>query len=161
VFGDVSVSSTADVLANWDRIKRAEKGDRDDASRLGEVPTALPALIRAQTLQRRATRTGFAWPSIEGVWAKLDEEIGEVRAAADDAERADEVGDLLWMAAELANWLHVDAEEALRRATDKFAGRFRAMEGLAARRGERFEELGLARQLELWEAVKGAERGAR
>jgi tetrapyrrole methylase family protein/MazG family protein len=161
VFGDVSVSSTADVLANWDRIKRAEKGDRADASRLGDVPAALPALIRAQALQRRATRTGFAWPSIEGVWAKLEEEVAEVRAADSDAERAEELGDLLWMVAELANWLQVDAEEALRRATDKFVGRFRAMERLAAGRAARFEELGAARQIELWEIVKDAERSAR
>jgi tetrapyrrole methylase family protein/MazG family protein len=160
VFGDVSVSSTADVLANWDRIKRAEKGERDDASRLGEVPAALPALIRAQALQRRATRTGFTWPSIDGVWAKLEEEIGEVREAGTDAERADEVGDVLWMAAELANWLQVDAEEALRRATDRFVARFRAMERLAAERAERFEELGVERQIELWQAVKDTERSA-
>ena len=66
----------------------------------------------------------------------------------------------MWMAAELANWLQVDAEEALRRATDKFATRFRAMERLAAGRAERFEELGVERQIELWDAVKAAERSA-
>jgi tetrapyrrole methylase family protein/MazG family protein len=158
VFAAVSVSSTADVLANWDRIKREEKGNRDDASRLGEVPAALPALIRTQALQRRARRTGFTWPTVEPVWAKLEEELAELRAAGSDAERAEELGDVLWMVAELANWLDVDAEDALRRATEKFVARFRAMERLAAERAQRFEELGVERQIELWDAVKIAGR---
>ena len=161
VFGDVTVSSSADVLANWDRIKRQEKGDREDASRLGEVPAALPALIRTQALQRRATRTGFTWPTIDGVWQKLEEEIGELRAARDEAARAEELGDVLWMVAELATWLELDAEDALRRSTDKFVARFRAMERLAAERAQRFEDLGVERQIELWDAVKGAERSAK
>jgi tetrapyrrole methylase family protein/MazG family protein len=161
VFGDVSVSSIADVLANWDRIKREEKGDREDASRLGEVPAALPALIRTQALQRRARRTGFTWPTVEPVWAKLEEELAELRSARDAAERAEELGDVLWMVAELANWLEIDAEDALRRAIEKFVTRFRAMERLSLGRAQRFEELGVEKQIELWEAVKVAERSAR
>jgi tetrapyrrole methylase family protein/MazG family protein len=160
VFGDVSVSSTADVLRNWDAIKRAEKGDGDEASRLGDVPSSLPALARAQALQRRARRTGFAWPNADGAWAKVEEELTELRRAGSGGERAEEVGDLLWMVGELANWLGVDAEEALRSATAKFVRRFRAMEKIASERGDSFERLGVERQLELWRAVKDAERTA-
>ncbi|HEY3079694.1 MAG TPA: nucleoside triphosphate pyrophosphohydrolase [Chloroflexota bacterium] len=160
VFGDVSVSSTADVLKNWDAIKRAEKGDRHGASRLGEVPASLPALARAQALQRRARRTGFAWASVDGAWTKVEEELAELRRAGTGQERREEVGDLLWMIGELANWLGVDAEEALREATTKFVRRFQAMERIASDRGDRFERLGVERQLELWRAVKDAERAA-
>jgi tetrapyrrole methylase family protein/MazG family protein len=160
VFGDVAVESTADVLRNWDAIKRAEKGDRPEASRLGEVPSSLPALARAQALQRRARRTGFKWESVAGAWAKVEEELAELRRADHGRGRDEELGDLLWMVAELANWLEVDAEEALRAATGKFARRFRAMERVAAERGDSFEQLGLERQLELWRAVKDAERAA-
>ncbi|HEV8637705.1 MAG TPA: nucleoside triphosphate pyrophosphohydrolase [Chloroflexota bacterium] len=158
VFGDLSVSSTAEVLRNWDAIKRTEKGDRPEASRLGEAPASLPALMRAQALQRRARRTGFAWPTVDGVWAKVMEELAELRRAGTADERSEELGDVLWMVGELANWLEVDAEEALRNATTKFVGRFRAMERLASERGDRFEELGVDRQLDLWAAVKDAER---
>jgi tetrapyrrole methylase family protein/MazG family protein len=160
VFGDVAVSSTADVLRNWDQIKRAEKGDRPEASRLGEVPASQPALSRAQALQRRARRTGFAWPSVEGAWAKVEEELAELRRAGTGGERGEEIGDLLWMVGELANWLEVDAEGALREATTRFVRRFQKMERLASDRGDRFEQLGVERQLELWRAVKDAERAA-
>jgi tetrapyrrole methylase family protein/MazG family protein len=160
VFGDVSVSSTADVLRNWDAIKRAEKGGRAGASRLGEVPNSLPALALAQALQRRARRTGFAWASVDAAWNKVEEELAELRRAGGPGEREEELGDLLWMVGELANWLEVDAEQALRRATTKFVRRFQAVERLASQRGDSFEQLGVERQLELWRAVKDAERAA-
>jgi tetrapyrrole methylase family protein/MazG family protein len=157
VFGDLVVGNADEVVRNWDRIKRAEKGGRADASRLGEVPASLPALARAQTLGRRARRTGFEWTSVDGAWAKLDEELAELRAAATEQERAEELGDVLWMVTTLASYLDVDAEEALRQGAQKFARRFRGMERLAGARGQDLAALGLAGQLELWRQVKDAE----
>jgi ATP diphosphatase len=127
------------------------------SSRLGEVPASLPALARAQTLERRARQTGFAWPTVDGAWAKLDEEISELRAAATPAERVEELGDVLWMVATVASYLELDAEDALRQATRKFARRFQGMERLANARQLEFTHLGGERQLALWRAVKDAE----
>lgn len=157
VFGDLQLHDADAVVANWDRIKRREKEGRADATRLGEVPRTLPALARAQTLERRAARTGFAWPRVEDVWAKLDEELAELRGARGESELRDELGDVLFMAACLASYLKLDAEEALRLATNKFARRFQAMEAVAAERGYDFAQLGVERQLALWEEVKRRE----
>lgn len=157
VFGDLPVSGIDEVWANWDRIKRAEKGERAAASRLGELPAALPALSRAQTMGRRARRAGFAWADVGGAWDKLSEELAELRAAATTGALAEELGDVLWMVATLADYLDVDAEEALRQATRKFQRRFLGMEQLASAAGEDFPTLGLARQSALWQQVKDAE----
>ncbi|TAK21011.1 MAG: nucleoside triphosphate pyrophosphohydrolase [Chloroflexota bacterium] len=132
VFGDLELKTADAVLANWDRIKLAEKRDDVEASRLGRVPASLPALARAQTLHRRASRTGFRWHSIEDVWQKLAEEIGELRHAEPE-DRLDELGDVLFVGVILANWLGLDAEDALRQSGSKFESRFRAMERLLAR----------------------------
>src|SRR5579884_1561727 len=158
VFGDVNLADADAVVANWDRIKRAEKGSRADATRLGEVPRTLPALSRAQTLERRAARTGFAWPRVDEVWAKLDEELAELRSARGESELRDELGDVLFMLACLGNYLKLDAEEALRLATHKFARRFKAMESAAAAAGDDFAQLGVEKQLELWRRVKTEEK---
>jgi tetrapyrrole methylase family protein/MazG family protein len=158
VFGDVRVADADAVVQNWDRIKRAEKADRADATRLGEVPRTLPALARAQTLERRAARTGFKWPDTADVWRKTEEELAELRAAEDETARRDELGDVLFMVACLANYMQLDAEEALRLATQKFVRRFRAMEQRAAEVGDDFAQLDVERQLALWRDVKSAER---
>jgi tetrapyrrole methylase family protein/MazG family protein len=157
VFGDLELHDAEAVVANWDRIKRREKEGRADATRLGEVPRTLPALARAQTLERRAARTGFAWPAVDDVWAKLDEELAELRGARGESALRDELGDVLFMTACLASYLKIDAEEALRLATDKFARRFQAMEAAAAESGHDFAQLGVERQLALWEEVKRRE----
>jgi tetrapyrrole methylase family protein / MazG family protein len=123
VFGDVEASTAEQVLANWDRLKTAEKGRE---SLLDGVPPALPALARADSLQRRAAGAGFDWPDLAGVIAKVHEELGEVLAP--DADHTHEVGDLLFSVVNLARRLEVDPEQALRRATDRFDRRFRAVE---------------------------------
>lgn len=158
VFGDVVATDTAAVLRNWDRIKRAEKRAAPEASRLGQIPISLPSLARAQTLQRRAARTGFAWPNIDGAWTKLDEELAELRAADSPEERAAELGDVLFVVAGLANYLGVDAEEALRQTSGTFTRRFNAMEQRSAAAGDDFTALDLAARLALWNAAKQAER---
>jgi tetrapyrrole methylase family protein/MazG family protein len=158
VFGDLELSDSEAVVANWDRIKRAEKQEKPKATRLGEVPVSLPALARAQTIERRARRTGFAWADVSGAWEKLEEELAELRAAETPEHRKEELGDALWMVTTVAQYLGLDAEEALRDATRKFQRRFMAMEGIAASTGEDFATLPLERQLALWQQAKDAER---
>ncbi|MBC7263176.1 MAG: nucleoside triphosphate pyrophosphohydrolase [Chloroflexi bacterium] len=159
VFGDVQVSGPSEVIANWEEIKRHEKaGGEEPASILAGVPGTLPALARAQAIQRRAARVGFDWPDIEGVWAKVAEELAELRAAESSGARASEVGDLLFTIVNLARWLDVDAELALRAAALKFEGRFKALEEECTAQGRRPEELSLEELDALWEGVK--ENGA-
>ncbi len=150
----------------WEAIKareRAEKGDRADAdhSALNGVAKALPALMRAEKLQKRAARTGFDWTEPTDILSKLDEEVGEVRqaiAGGEIDEIEDEIGDLLFVAANLARRFKLDPEIALRRANAKFERRFRAMEKLAATRGQTFTDLDLDQQDRLWKDVKAEER---
>lgn len=137
---------------NWEAIKaveRAEKGS--DQSALADVALALPALLRAEKIQKRAARTGFDWPDVSGVVAKIEEEIQEVIEASTDDEREDEVGDLLFAVVNLARHMKVDPEVALRRATGKFERRFRAMETSS---GARFKGLSLSDKEVLWEEAK-------
>jgi MazG family protein len=161
VFGDGPSMSVAEQSSAWETIKAEERGAAD-ASALHGVPNALPALLRAYKLSKRAARVGFDFENAGQCADKVDEELLEVRAAARDAHQAspeifEEVGDLLFAAANLARKLDVDAEAALRAANAKFERRFRGMESLAAQRGQVFSELDLAAQEDLWQAVKRRE----
>jgi tetrapyrrole methylase family protein/MazG family protein len=153
VFGDVMVSGTAEVLHNWEEIKREEKGEAE-GSMLDDVPLTLPALAQAQSYQRRVARVGFDWPNVEGVVAKVAEEMEELRRTSDAAEREEELGDLLFSLVNLARWLEVDAESALRAANARFTCRFAAMEDLCRQRGQHLADLSLAEQDALWEEIK-------
>ncbi|MBI4317949.1 MAG: nucleoside triphosphate pyrophosphohydrolase [Chloroflexi bacterium] len=152
VFGDRQVSGAAEVLLNWEQIKREEKGE--GLVSLNNVPKALPALAYAQSIQRRVARVGFDWPEIGGVLDKVSEEAQEVRQASGPGERARELGDLLFAIVNLARWLEVDAEEALRQANHRFKQRFQYMEQLCADRKINLSELSLEQQDELWEEAK-------
>jgi ATP diphosphatase len=151
-----------DIKAQERAAARAIAAPSVAASHLDGVPSALPALKRAHKLSKRAARVGFDWHHSEQTADKVAEELAEVRAAArnqrDGAsvspEVFEEVGDLLFAAANLARKLEVDAEAALRAANAKFERRFRGMETLAAERGESFAHLDLAAQERLWQAVK-------
>jgi tetrapyrrole methylase family protein/MazG family protein len=153
VFGDVAVSGTAEVLHNWEEIKRQEKGEAG-GSMLDDVPPTLPALAQAQSYQRRVARVGFDWPDVEGVVDKVAEEIEELQRTSDATEREKEMGDLLFSLVNLARWLEIDAESTLRAANARFARRFAAMEDLCRQRGQRLADLSLAEQDALWEEVK-------
>ena len=153
VFGGVVVSGTDEVLHNWEEIKREEKGEAK-GSMLDDVPPTLPALAQAQSYQRRVARVGFDWPNVEGVVAKVAEEIEELRRTLDAAEREEELGDLLFSLVNLARWLKVDAESALRAANARFTRRFVAMEDLCRQRGQHLADLSLAEQDALWEEIK-------
>ena len=158
VFGDVVVADAAEVIHNWEEIKREEKGER---SLLGGVSRSLPALARAQAIQKRVARVGFDWPDADGVVAKIAEEAAELREAQGSEEREEELGDLLFSVVNLARWLNLDAESALRRACEQFSQRFSGVEHLRRERGLNLSELSLAGLEELWEEVKGGSRGGR
>ena len=161
VFGDGARLSALEQTAAWENIKAEERGAAD-VSALHGVPNALPALLRAHKLSKRAARVGFDFEHAGQCADKVDEELSEVRAASQDSSEGspeifEEVGDLLFAAANLARKLNVDAEAALRAANAKFERRFRGMESLAAARGQVFSELDLAAQEDLWQAVKRSE----
>src|SRR6202042_1086246 len=161
VFGDGAPLSVAEQSSAWENIKAEERG-ATEVSALHGVPNALPALLRAYKLSKRAARVGFDFEHAGQCADKVDEELLEVRAASQGASRGsaeifEEVGDLLFAAANLARKLNVDAEAALRAANVKFERRFRGMETLAAQRGQVFSELDLAAQEDLWQAVKRGE----
>jgi ATP diphosphatase len=143
----------------WDEIKAAERAGKagDDHSALAGVTLALPALARSEKLQKRAARVGFDWDDIGDVRDKLLEEIEEVQDARNSDEVAEEIGDMLFAAVNLARHHEVDPEEALRAANIKFERRFRTME---QRAGATFASLSLAQKEALWQAVKEAERYA-
>jgi ATP diphosphatase len=138
--------------AQWEAIKAAERAAKpEDPSALAGVATALPALMRAEKLQKRAARTGFDWPDPAGARDKIVEELAEVDAAANDEERAEEIGDLLFAVVNWARKHGVDPEAALRNANAKFEGRFRTMEAIA---GEAFTGMSLDQKEELWQEAK-------
>jgi len=147
IFGDGEASP------GWDEIKAAERASQRDAdpSALAGVALALPALLRAEKIQKRAARVGFDWDDIADVRAKILEELDEIDSAPDADALEDEIGDLLFAAVNLARHHKVEPETALRRATAKFEQRFRAMEMQA---GDAFAGLSLADKEALWQLVK-------
>ncbi|MFZ2998546.1 nucleoside triphosphate pyrophosphohydrolase [Sphingobium sp.] len=147
-----------DGHAQWEAIKAAERAEKDpDPSALAGVATALPALLRAEKLQKRAARTGFDWPDTDGAIAKIAEELEEVQTAQSQADREEEIGDLLFAVVNLARHLKVDPEVALRAGNAKFERRFRGMEALA---GDSFPALSLDEKEALWQQVKQAAKQA-
>ncbi len=131
VFGDVKVSSPAEVIENWERIKRGETGKEHRRYLVDDIPQALPALFRAQKIQRRVARVGFDWQETGPALDKVEEEFGEFRealAAGDSEHAAEELGDILFALVNVARHHDVSAEDALRKANDKFCRRFRFIE---------------------------------
>jgi MazG family protein len=169
VFGDKVIHSADAQTGAWEVMKAAERARKAEqakdgpASALDGVALALPALMRAEKLTKRAGRVGFDWPSAGPVLEKLQEEISELEEAIaapvkDQAHIAEELGDMLFVVANLCRKLSVDPEEALRNANAKFVKRFSGMEELARKRGQDFASLSLEEQEALWTDVKKAER---
>jgi ATP diphosphatase len=170
VFGERGQLTAAEQSVAWEDIKARERGaarpslDAAQSSHVDGIPQALPALMRADKLSKRAARVGFDFEHASQSADKVAEELAEVRDAAArntlqsaSPETVEEIGDLLFAAANLARKLGVDAEAALRSANAKFERRFRGMETLALQRGEVFADLNLAAQEVLWQAVKRGE----
>lgn len=152
VFGDVEANEVSEVLANWENLKTVEKGR---LSLMDDVPRALPAVARAHKVQSRARTAGFDWTESGPVFAKVEEELAELRAAGDDPKaRTAELGDLLFAVVNLSRHLGVDPELALRGTTDRFAARFRSMEEACVVQGVAMRDLSPADLDEYWERAK-------
>ncbi len=172
IFRELPVEGADEVLHNWEQIKAqelAEKG-RQRTSALDGVPAGLPALAAAQKSVTKAIRAGFTWRTIAEVWAKLHEEVDELRQAshthqhtpseANHRHLSEELGDVLFVVATLARWLDLDAESSLREASARFRRRFVAMEQMLEARGQRFATLSDAEKLALWNEARQAVRNA-
>ncbi len=162
VFGEAAARDAATQTAAWEESKAAERAARAETGTLAGVPPGLPALTRAAKLTRRAARVGFDWPDAAAVLDKLEEEAAELRAelpGADPARLADEVGDLLFVLANLARKLDLDPEACLEGANRKFERRFRGVEARLAARGMAPADAGLPAMEAEWQAVKAAETG--
>jgi tetrapyrrole methylase family protein / MazG family protein len=159
VFGDVTVSSVDQVVTNWETIKAAEREDagRERAS-FADVARTQPALPASREIQERASALGWDWPDVGGVWEKVGEELDELREAAAGPPNPDarlhELGDVLFALANLARWLGMDPEEALRLANRRWVDRYAAVEALADERGLVLVDLDPAAKDELWNEVK-------
>jgi tetrapyrrole methylase family protein/MazG family protein len=161
VFGDVEVSGAEEVLRNWEAIKGAERTDAGaPPSPFAGIARALPALAASREIQERASSLGWDWPEIEGVWEKVSEELAELHeagaiesGAARDAT-LHELGDVLFATVNLARWLKLDPEEALRAANRRWIERYERVEALAASRGQALAELSAEEKDRLWNEVK-------
>lgn len=155
VWGDVEVADSSEVIRNWEAIKAEEKVQlAERESVLDSIPAALPALARAQKIQQRVARVGFDWPDINGVEAKIAEELQEIRLAQSTVERQMELGDLLFALVNWLRWLDVDAESALREANRRFERRFRQLEKLADRRKLNLVDMSIDELEALWQEAK-------
>ena len=171
VFGDVKAATSAEVLKNWEQLKAEErvaegKAAREkDASILAGVSRSLPAALEAYELTRRAAKIGFDWDNVEGIFEKIEEEKREILSAVGAAKNnspariEEEAGDLLFAAVNVARFLDVNPEIALKRANRKFGERIGWMEGAARSEGKRLADLPRARMEELWEESKKALSG--
>ncbi|MGB4782509.1 nucleoside triphosphate pyrophosphohydrolase [Candidatus Methylomirabilis sp.] len=165
VFGDGTASTTHEVLEQWEELKREERNTAAaiPASALDGVPRELPGLLRAQRLQDKASRTGFDWPEISGVMAKVEEELGELKEAIGSAVPEaveEELGDVLFSLVNLARFLSLSAEEALRKSITRFSTRFQYIEEALQRDGRRLRETSLEEMERLWQQAKSHERSS-
>ena len=159
IFGDVKVADSKEVLRNWDAIKKTEKKARISA--LDGVPKHVPPLHRAYQLQKHAARVGFDWSSIQDVYPKLEEEIGEFKeavAAGDRRHVIEEIGDVLFSVVNLARFVKVDPAYALELTNAKFIRRFRAVEDEIVASGRKMKECTLAQMDEIWDRIRAADK---
>jgi tetrapyrrole methylase family protein/MazG family protein len=156
VFGDMALDGVKGVLQNWEKLKEAERKDNGKKERglLDGVPKSLPALTQAQEYQDRAARVGFDWPMVDGVLEKIVEEVQEIKAATNDQELAEEIGDLFFVLVNLARWKKMDAESTLRETNMKFKKRFAFVEQSAKGQGRELSSMTLEEMDALWDDAK-------
>ena len=165
VFGETEARTASDVNRQWERIKQVERaaaagdGDEPPRSALDGISRSLPALAASQEMQERAANLGYDWPSIDGVLDKVREEVGELVEAESAADRAEELGDLLFVLVNVGRKSDIEVEAALRSANDKFRRRFRHVELAAATRGTALRDMTFEELDALWDAAKAFERG--
>ena len=162
VFAERRQSCIEALDIQWDRIKAEEKERRGESPTvLGGVPRHLPALMRARKLSEKASRVGFDWPAVDGIFAKIEEELGEFKDALqhdDHQAMADELGDLLFAIVNLGRFLNIDAEEALRQTANRFVARFGHIETTLAERGRTLQQSSPEEMDSLWNEAKRRER---
>jgi MazG family protein len=161
VFGETEAKDAEQVLVNWEKLKSAERKAENKGGVLSGVPQSLPALLKASRLTEKAARVGFDWRRTEDVFAKVDEELGELHeaiASGDKARMHDELGDLLFTIANVARKLDVNAEEALQSTNRKFTRRFESMEREVHGSDRNLDQLTLEEMDALWDRAKAAER---
>jgi tetrapyrrole methylase family protein / MazG family protein len=159
VFGKTKAATSAEVLKQWEQIKKVEKNSH---SIFSEIPRSLPALLKADKIQRKASRVGFDWKHAKDVVAKVEEELGELKQAMASRNRRhfeEELGDLLFATVNLARYEKLDAEDLLNRAIHKFVKRFQQIEHAVHKRGRRLEDCSLQELDELWDAAKNRRKG--
>lgn len=155
VFGDVSVHDSEEVLVNWDALKRQEKSQETYTDTLTAVAKSLPALWRAEKVQKKAKKAGFDWPDASGALDKLSEELAELKEAmAQGTNIQEELGDLLFSVVNISRFLKADPEEALNAATEKFISRFAKVEEMALAQGKDMAQMSLEELDKLWERAK-------
>ena len=157
VFGDINVSSTDEVLSNWDTIKRKSKGQKTQGSSMLKVPKELPALMRAQKIQSKAKKAGFDWDNIDGAFEALYSELDELKSAMKNGnadEVKNEMGDLLFSCVNVSRFLDVESEEALTLSNEKFIERYVTVEKLAEERNINMKETPIEELDELWKEAK-------
>ena len=160
VFGDDKATDEASALGMWEKNKKAEKGLKTYTDTLKDVPKNFPALIRAEKVQKKAKAAGFDWDSADGAFAKLYEEIDEVKQAVSEQNKekiSEEFGDLLFAAVNVGRFIDADPEQSLTNATNKFIKRFEKLEQLAKERGTELDDLNLEQMDELWNEIKKSE----
>ena len=160
VFGRASAGDARGVEQNWEKLKEAERDQEGvHQSPVEGIPKDLPALTHAQLMQDRVGRAGFEWEDVSGVLDKLAEVGGELRRAATHGEKVLELGDVFFVLVNLARWLDIHAEDALRQANRRFQRKYLSMEGLASDRGQDFSKLSLMDKEALWQEAKRLEGG--
>ena len=157
VFGEVKADTSAEVLDNWDAIKKQTKKQKSQTESMLSIPREFPALMRADKVQKKAAKVGFDWDSIDGAFDKVSEELNELKIAVknnDYENMHEELGDLLFSVVNVSRFIGVDSEESLTGATDKFIDRFSKVEKLAQEKGLNMKETELSELDRLWDLAK-------
>lgn len=161
VFGTAVAENSEQVLENWDAIKKRTKNQKSQTDSMLSVPREFPALMRADKVQKKASKAGFDWDSAEGAFDKVEEELAELKAAVekgDGTNTLEELGDLLFSVVNVSRFIGVDSEEALTKATDKFIDRFSKVEKLAAEKGIDMKSAELRELDKLWDIAKASKK---
>jgi len=161
VFGDSKAEKSSEVLEQWEEIKRKEKGYEDRKSARDGIPKTLPSLMQAHVVQDKASRVGFDWEHVDQVFEKVEEEMGEFRDAfsgGDASRMEDELGDLLFALVNIARFIEINPEDALKKTIVRFKKRFEYIEESVRKEGEKLSSLSLEEMEGLWEKAKEEER---